>query len=178
MELQEEPGQTLSTWSPDAMTSFTEPIGQDSIPSRTNRSAEVRWEETWWHVIVPWSNGRLLVWASTCSDTLANSNVSTAVTGAGAVAERSGQIKEITHIWNLATCLFQWQLRQWQPLNTSHCPSLKTLATASSMPLTSQNPNNMFCRDCQWQFGGATQPLSWGHWTARKAWNYSCEINR
>ena len=48
--------------------------------------------------IVPWSNGMLLVWDSTCSDTLADSNVSTAVTGAGAVAERSEQKRKYSYL--------------------------------------------------------------------------------
>ena len=43
--------------------------------------------------IVPWSNGKLLLWDSTCSDTLTGSNITAAVTRTGAVAEKAEQIK-------------------------------------------------------------------------------------
>ena len=39
--------------------------------------------------IVPWARGKLLVWDVTCSVTFAPSNLSTAVTTAGAVADRA-----------------------------------------------------------------------------------------
>ena len=41
--------------------------------------------------MVPWTSGKLLVWDATCSDTYAPSNINdgVAVTGAGAVAEKS-----------------------------------------------------------------------------------------
>ena len=41
--------------------------------------------------MVSWISGKLLVWDATCSDTYALSNIEVAVTGAGAVAEKSEQ---------------------------------------------------------------------------------------
>ena len=43
--------------------------------------------------IISWSCGRLLVWDATCSDTFAYSNLSAAVTEAGAVALQAEKLK-------------------------------------------------------------------------------------
>ena len=43
--------------------------------------------------IIPWSSGRLLVWDATCSATFAYSNLSAAVTMAGAVALQAEKLK-------------------------------------------------------------------------------------
>lgn len=47
--------------------------------------------------IIPWSSGRLLVWDATCCDTLAASNIHTAVSGAGAVAARAEDLKTMKY---------------------------------------------------------------------------------
>ena len=44
-------------------------------------------------LMIPWTSGKLLVWDATCLDTYAPSHIRVAVTGAGAVAEKSAQYK-------------------------------------------------------------------------------------
>ena len=50
--------------------------------------------------LVPWTSGKLLVWDATCSDTYTPSNIGVAVTGTGAVAEKSEQhnISKYSHL--------------------------------------------------------------------------------
>ena len=43
--------------------------------------------------MVPWTSGKLLVWDASCSDTYTLSNIGVAVTGAGAMAEKSEKHK-------------------------------------------------------------------------------------
>ena len=58
--------------------------------------------------LVPWKNGKLLVWDTTCPDTFAPSYISSAISGeAGAVASLAEQRKRAKYI-NLGLChLFQ-----------------------------------------------------------------------
>ena len=90
--------------------------------------------------MVPWTSRKLLVWDATCSDTYAPSNINDgiAVTGAGAVAQKSAAAQDFqifTSGLNLHTCLFPWQLR--------------FLAFLALNPLSSrvmsQNGHRLFC---------------------------------
>ena len=57
--------------------------------------------------LVPWKNGKLLVWDATCPDTFAPSYISSAISEAGAVASLAEQRKRAKYI-NLGLChLFQ-----------------------------------------------------------------------
>ena len=56
--------------------------------------------------VVPWTNGKLLVWDATCTDTYAPSNIGVAVTGAGVVAEKSEQHKISKYLHLDSTYMF------------------------------------------------------------------------
>lgn len=47
--------------------------------------------------LVPWRNGRHLVWDATCSDTLAASNVAAAIKETGSVAENAANRKRLKY---------------------------------------------------------------------------------
>ena len=78
--------------------------------------------------MVPWTSRKLLAWDATCSDTYAPSNFGIAVTGAGAVAEKSEQYKisKYSHLDLTYMCLFPWQSRHQTPLARNPLSSSRT----------------------------------------------------
>ena len=99
--------------------------------------------------LVPWKQGKVLVWDATCPDTFAPSHLPSAAMSSGAVAQQVELVKS-THTWMQATSSSQWLWRHkgcWVQ-RPSNC--FETSDTTSGRQLGNKGPFSFSSSMCLW----------------------------